>query len=363
MLSDLERRRDTIRVLVADSSHIHTHLLADALKRDPLIEAIPFDADSGSLVAAGMSLHIDVLVVSANLEEQPSRGFEVLRELRGACPAIRSVVLLDSIKDESVLNAFRAGARGIFGKSQPADVLCKCVRSVYQGQVWANSRELAVAVEALASAPALRAVNADGMNLLSKRELQVVRCLAEGLTNREIAERLKLSQHTVKNYLFRVFDKLGVSSRVELLFMTLSQSGSRTDPVPDGPKGSDPGGLHDEFAILQKAAEAGLPAAQLALSQLYLVRRKDPKDVVHAYMWYLIAMERASQGGKHFGELLTAEQIGEAQEKASAWLFRLKEISPATLDGAPRSPSSARAVTRIQRQTPDYHEKTGYREK
>jgi two-component system nitrate/nitrite response regulator NarL len=357
MFSELEHRRDTIRVLVADSSHIHTHLLADALKRDPLIEAIPFDSDPGSLVAAGMSLHIDVLVISASLEEQPSRGFEVLRELRVACPGIRAVVLLDSIKDETVLSAFRAGARGIFGKSQPADVLCKCVRSVYQGQIWANSRELAVAVEALASAPALRAVNAEGMNLLSKRELQVVRCLSEGLTNREIAERLKLSQHTVKNYLFRVFDKLGVSSRVELLFMTLSQTGSVSSPAPDRTKGSDHSGLHDEFAILQKAAEAGLPAAQLALSQLYLVRRGDPKDVVHAYMWYLIALERASQAGKHITEMLSAEQIDEAQEKASDWLFRLKEIAPATVEGAPRTPSSTGAVTKAQRQTTDYREK------
>ncbi len=357
MLSDLEHRRDTIRVLVADSSHIHTHLLADALKRDPLLEAIPFDADSQSLVAAGVNLQVDVVVISANLEEQPSRGFEVLRELRNACPGIRSVVLLDSIKDEAVLNAFRAGARGIFGKSQPADVLCKCVRSVYQGQIWANSRELAVAVEALASAPALRALNSDGMNLLSKRELQVVRCLAEGLTNREIADRLKLSQHTVKNYLFRVFDKLGVSSRVELLFMTLSQSGSSQSPAPDGPKDSDHGGLHDEFVILQKAAEAGLPTAQLALSQLYLVRREDPKDVVHAYMWYLVALERASQSGKHIIELLTAEQIYEAQEKANAWLFRLKGISPATSEGAPRNSSSPRAAAKAQREI------TGYREK
>jgi two-component system nitrate/nitrite response regulator NarL len=355
MLSDLERRRDTIRVLVADSSHIHTHLLADALKRDPLLEAIPFDSDSRGLVAAGMGLRIDVLVISASLDDQPARGFEVLRELRGVCPGIRAVVLLDSLKDEAVLNAFRAGARGIFGKSQPADVLSKCVRSVYQGQIWANSREMTLAVEALANAPALRAVNASGMNLLSKRELQVVRCLAEGLTNREIAERLKLSQHTVKNYLFRVFDKLGVSSRVELLFMTLSQTGSSQSPVQEGPKSSDHSGLHDEFAILKKAAEAGLPAAQLALSQLYLVRRKDPKDSVHAYMWYLIALERAAQGGRHFTETLTPEQIDEAQEKANAWLFRLKEISP-TLESASRTTSSDRAATKTQRQITDFEE-------
>jgi DNA-binding CsgD family transcriptional regulator len=81
-------------------------------------------------------------------------------------------------------------------------------------------------VEALASSPVVRAVDANGLSLLSKREMDVVRSLAEGLTNREIAERLGLSQHTIKNYLFRVYDKLGVSSRLELLFMTLTQAGS-----------------------------------------------------------------------------------------------------------------------------------------
>jgi DNA-binding NarL/FixJ family response regulator len=163
-------------------------------------------------------------VISANLDEQPARGLEVLRELRAAGRTIRAVVLMDSLKDEIVLNAFRAGARGIFSKSQPVELLCKCIQCVHEGQVWASSREMIVALDALASAPTVRAVNAHGLSLLSKRELQVVRCLAEGLSNREIAQRLELSQHTVKNHLFRVFDKLGVSSRIELLFMTLNQS-------------------------------------------------------------------------------------------------------------------------------------------
>ena len=85
---------------------------------------------------------------------------------------------------------------------------------------------MSFAVEALAASPVVRAVDANGLSLLSKREMDVVRSLAEGLTNREIAERLGLSQHTIKNYLFRVYDKLGVSSRLELLFMTLTQAGA-----------------------------------------------------------------------------------------------------------------------------------------
>src|SRR6202163_972780 len=93
---------------------------------------------------------------------------------------------------------------------------------------------MSFAVEALASSPVLRAVDANGLSLLSKREMDVVRSLAEGLTNREIAERLGLSQHTIKNYLFRVYDKLGVSSRLELLFMTLTQAGAKPSPGTPG---------------------------------------------------------------------------------------------------------------------------------
>ena len=223
MYIDEKSRDRKIRVLVADSSRIHTHLLAEVLKRDPQLEVIPFDSDSDSLVAAVTSLNADVLVISANLDEQPARGLEIVRELRPNGPRVRAVVLMDSLKDEVVLHAFRVGARGIFSKRQPVELLGKCVHCVYQGQVWASSREMALALDALASAPIVRAVNAHGLSLLSKRELQVVHCLAEGLSNRQIAERLKLSQHTVKNHLFRVFDKLGVSSRIELLFMTLTQ--------------------------------------------------------------------------------------------------------------------------------------------
>ena len=97
------------------------------------------------------------------------------------------------------------------------------MRRVYEGQIWANSQQIITLIQALASSHDIRAVDARGLNLLSKREMEVVRCVAQGLSNREIAERLHLSQHTIKNCLFRIFDKLGVSSRVELLFMTLSQ--------------------------------------------------------------------------------------------------------------------------------------------
>ena len=94
---------------------------------------------------------------------------------------------------------------------------------------------MVIALESLAASSTPLAPDSAQLSLLSKRELDVVQSLAEGLSNREIAARLGLSQHTVKNYLFRVFDKLGVSSRTELLFLTLNhQSGRNSGQDPSG---------------------------------------------------------------------------------------------------------------------------------
>ena len=320
MAHDAKTRDQKIRLLVADSSPLHTHLLAENLKQDAQFEVIPFDSESRGLASAVGGLQIDVLVINADLDGKPSRGFEVLRELRTLTREAKPVVLMDSLNDELVVTAFRAGARGIFGKNQPVEVLRKCVRCVHQGEIWANTREISLAVEALSSAPSVRTVNAHGLSLLSKREVQVVHGLAEGLSNREIAERLGLSQHTIKNHLFRIFDKLGVSTRIELLNMTLSKTEPDHLAVEHSTNESDGKGFRDELVPLQKAADAGSPAAQLALAQKYLARRTGAQDAVQAYTWYLIALERASEAKSLLSKMLTAEQIEEAQKQANAKL-------------------------------------------
>jgi len=323
----------TIRVLVADSSRVHTSLLAEALRRDPLLEVIACESDSSGIVQAAMTDHIAVLVVSSNLDEEPNRGIEIVRELRALRPATRAVLLLDSSKDEAVVQAFRAGAWGVFGRNEPMELLSKCVRCVYQGQIWANSRQFGIVVDALAHAPTIRAVNSAGMSLLSEREVQVVQCLAEGLTNREIAERLRLSQHTIKNYFFRIFDKLGVSSRVELLFMSLNHS-SPDQALREGHRNENDNGngspIHSESDMLKKSAEAGLPAAQLALAQTYLVRRSGPQDLIEAYMWYLVATNRVLQARSFLTRMLNPQQIDEATRRAATWLSKSKWPHSAT---------------------------------
>jgi two-component system, NarL family, nitrate/nitrite response regulator NarL len=300
------------------------------LQRDGVQGVISSGLDASSLVPAATTQNVDVLLISSTLDEHPGQGLEILREVRQLRPQIRSVLLLDSSKDEAVLQAFRAGARGVFGRNDPIELLSSCVRRVHQGEIWANSHHLSIAIGALASSPTVRAVNAEGINLLSERELQVVRCLAEGLTNREIAERMKLSQHTVKNYLFRVFDKLGVSSRVELLFMTLNHDSSELASLRACYSAGHENGRKispREADALRKSAETGVPAAQLALAQLCSNQRSDSADLVEACMWYLIATERAMQAQEIVMKTLTPAQIEEARQKARLWLSKKRPTS------------------------------------
>jgi two-component system nitrate/nitrite response regulator NarL len=301
-------------------------LLADALKRDRHLEVINSPSHSHDLIAAANLHKIDVAVISSNLDEEPLRGFDVLRELRASRPELRAIMLLDSSKRETILQAFRAGARGVFSRHESVETLSKCVRSVHHGQIWADSQQMSVAVEALASCPTVRAVDANGLNLLSKRELDVVRSLAEGLTNREIAERLGLSQHTIKNYLFRVFDKLGVSNRLELLFMTLTQA-STPQLLPQTSSENSTNGEHGNGSGLdsyRKGAEEGLPSAQIALAQMYCDGNGVAVDMVAAYMWYLIANEQLLRTRKSIAKTMTAEQLLEAEQRAADWLKKVK---------------------------------------
>lgn len=316
-------RANIIRVFVADSSPIHTQLLSDALRKNSDLEVLQSLSESEGLIAEVMAADVDVLLISSNLEEQPGRGFELLQEIRASFPGIRAVVLLDSSKRELILDAFRAGARGIFSRRDSVEMLAKAVRCVHEGQIWANSREMSLAVEALASSPKVRPVNKNGLKLLSKREAEVVRYLAEGLTNREIAERLQLSQHTVKNYLFKVFDKLGVSSRVELLFMTLSQDSDLKSPLNFLPGD----GLHDEAALAecQRSAEQGSLLAQISLCHFYRNRNADSKDLVNAYKWYLIASQQISHSSKNLSKAMTMEQLLAAEQMAAEWISKTQK--------------------------------------
>jgi len=198
-------------------------LLSDLFRRCPGFDVVACNADRPSLVKSVLQCKPDVALISADLRDGQMSGLAALGEIREEVSGVRSILLFDRPNPHVVVEGLRAGARGVFCRSNfEFATLRKCVRRVHEGQLWVGNEELECVLTALSQPRALRVMNSDGSNLLSKREEDVMRLVAEGMGNREIAQALDLSEHTVKNYLFHIFDKLGISNRVELVLYAVS---------------------------------------------------------------------------------------------------------------------------------------------
>ena len=208
--SNTNKDKPAIRVLAADSTRMNSQMLADVLARDKRFHVLPTQTSADTILTVAENEKPDVVLLSPLLGEDAGRGFKIARELRAPHPALRVVMLLDRSERSTAVEAFRAGASGIFCRSESLKFLPRCISSVHAGQVWANSEELKFLLDALAEAvPSRTRITENEISILSRREQDVVRGVADGLSNREIAQELKLTEHTVKNYLFRIFDKLG----------------------------------------------------------------------------------------------------------------------------------------------------------
>lgn len=227
--------KEQVRVLAADSNAMSTQLLVEALARDAQFQMIEAASSGASILQLTKREKPHVVVLSVKLGENSSPNFELVRDLRAQSPSPRVIVLLDASERAAVIEAFRAGASGVFCRTEPFRLLAKCIQCVHAGQVWASSSQLQYVLEAL-NKPTLANFHRNGGSLLSAREMDVVRCVAEGLTNREVAQRLSLTEHTIKNYLFRIFDKLGVSSRVEVVLYALGSVSTHSPSAPSAEK-------------------------------------------------------------------------------------------------------------------------------
>src|SRR6266404_3746712 len=223
----------SIRVLVGDASRMASQLIAGQLRscRNPRLETIlPASFASKAIADEIINTRPDVALISGSLQDSSFAGYAVLRTIQSLNLATRPILLLENCEHDLVIDAFRSGARGVFSRAESSERLSKCIHSVHKGQIWAGTREMEYILGELVSTRPLRIVDSHGYSLLSKREEEVVALVADGLTNRQISEQLKLSEHTVKNYLFKVFEKLGISTRVELVLYALSQN-HRSDPA------------------------------------------------------------------------------------------------------------------------------------
>ena len=213
-----------VEVLVADSGPLQSQLLTRALRsrREFHVSAVALETSALDKFLQSNSTDV-VLIAGTQLPD-----LSLLRWLRISYPKLASILLAEKDGQELVVNAMRAGAKGIFLFTQaPFRMLCKCILCVARGEIWINNEQTRHVLDALSEVPTLRVVNATGRSLLTPREEQVVALVADGLTNREVAAELGLSEHTIKKYLLRIFDKLGISSRVELVLYAMSHGENR----------------------------------------------------------------------------------------------------------------------------------------
>jgi len=315
------------RLIIIENTPMAGQLLGDALRRTHRFDVAVCGTAPSQILTAAAGGKAPLALISIDLDGERLKGCKVARQLRANYPSLPVVMLLNTSLREEVVEALRAGARGVFCRDGSIRSLYKCICSVQAGQVWANSSEMRFVLEALAESAPLNLVDAKGMALLSQREQDVVRFVAEGLTNREIASQLKLSEHTVKNYLFRIFDKLGISSRVEMILYVFSQRAANSPGLAAGTAENAAKSGSESFAACRKAAEEGNEFAQYRLAQMYRDGEGAPQDKLSAYMWLQVAESTRDLAAKAIREArselarkMKPEHIAEAQRRAADWL-------------------------------------------
>lgn len=211
-----------IRILVADSNQTQSQLLSGALRRRPSLRVSCCRSELSDCLQALQSNPADVVLLSDGVSHQ-DRLLDTVRALHWSHSHVGLVLTLDSFDRNLVVNAMRAGARGLFCRSsQSFRALCRCVAVVHQGQFWASTEQIGYIVEALKWNPNPRVVNSKGESLLTAREAQIANLVAEGSGNREIAQLLGIKENTIKKALLRIYEKLGISNRVELVLYVLT---------------------------------------------------------------------------------------------------------------------------------------------
>ncbi len=213
-----------IRVLISDRKPLSGQLVALALAQGPDLK--PENVMPDLVVEAAQETQPEVVILSHTLSDVPGKGINILKEILAVSPHTRVIMLLDDDSPGGVVESLRSGARGVFCRSLPLEMLVRCVKQVHAGQVWLNSAELEFVLTALADSPRISVTDSAGVPLLSRREEEVISGMVKGMTNREIAEALRLSENTVKNYVYRIFEKLGVSNRVEAVMYAAAHNGS-----------------------------------------------------------------------------------------------------------------------------------------
>jgi two-component system, NarL family, response regulator DegU len=228
-LADTRTSPSRIRLVIANLPVMLCDLLKGALRAIPDIYLLEPANDVRHLLDISKADAADVILLgSARQENNIASAIIIMESLPERYAKSRVIVLTQNSDYAEVIALFRSGVRGLLNSADlNFDLLCKSIRCVHQGEIWANNEQLVYLVSSLAHPRSSEVTDSYGKPLLTTREQQVLHLLAEGLSNYELAKELKLSEHTIKNHLFRIYDKLGVSTRMEAVLYALTPRKTR----------------------------------------------------------------------------------------------------------------------------------------
>jgi DNA-binding NarL/FixJ family response regulator len=202
-----------IRILIADGHPIVRQGLRELLALEGDIEVIGEVADADCLVAAVEQQEPDLVLLEIRT---PGMDWAAaLRRLQGLNKKSRILLLTEANDRNDLVEAMRLGCSGVLLKEMATELIIRAIRKVHAGEIWLDSATTRAVMYQFTSRPKARS-DAHNESPLSRREREVVGLVAQGYKNREIAETLFISEITVKNHLHNVFDKLGISDRIEL---------------------------------------------------------------------------------------------------------------------------------------------------
>jgi two-component system nitrate/nitrite response regulator NarL len=221
------------RLIVADSQTIFRVGLRKIFALEDDIRVVGQAESYGQAISAIAKFSADVILFETALAAEPA---EAISELLRRAPHSKLIVLTAGASQDEVLEFLRRGAHGIIDRSIPPETLVACIRKVAKGDIWLDEQAVSWVLHAFRTS-ATRPMAPAAKVHLTQKEMMIVACVAQGMKNKEIAIRVNTTEQVVKNYLRKVYDKLGVSDRLELaLYCLHHRLLDNTDAVPPLPE-------------------------------------------------------------------------------------------------------------------------------
>jgi two-component system nitrate/nitrite response regulator NarL len=218
-----------IRLLIADGHPIVLEGLRSVLSHLPTLQVVGEASDGMEAIEKTVSLDPDIVLMELKLPRVD--GLTVLRSIQARAGRSKVILFSSSENKEEFVEAMKLGCSGILSKDSSITLIEKSIQKVYAGEIWLDSNTTAAVIRQFASPTDFPPVHgtANGKTTreraqLSQREREIIILIAQGYKNKEIAEKMFITEQTVKNHLHNVFDKLGVSDRLELALYAIHNS-------------------------------------------------------------------------------------------------------------------------------------------